>query len=158
MPDKATQLFGEKLLLHFKHIFQLWHRKHEIPKEEYQKQIKNIQDDIQLLLKQNDNLAKKGLTMSKRLNKHWDSIFRFLFDFSLSPTNNLAEQTIRTLVILSKITQGSRSQMGRQWNARIWTAISTCRKQNRSIWTFLQDAVNAFYFNSAQPSLIPISR
>lgn len=157
LPDKATQLFGEKLLFHFKHIFQIWHCKHEIPKEEYQEQMESIQDDIRLLLEQNNNLASKALTMSKRLCKHWNSIFRFLFDSTISPTNNLAEQTIRALVIDRKITQGSRSQMGREWNARIWTAISTCRKQNRSIWTFLQEAVNSFYFNSTTPSLLPNS-
>lgn len=95
--------------------------------------------------------------MSKRLCRHWDSIFRFLFDSTISPTNNIAEQTIRALVIDCKITQGSRSEMGKQWNARIWTAISTCRKQNRPIWSFLQQAINAFYFNLSTPSLLPKS-
>lgn len=35
LPDKTTQLLGQGLLLCFRHIFQIWHRKHEIPKEEY---------------------------------------------------------------------------------------------------------------------------
>ena len=41
------------------------------------------------------------------------------------------------------ITQGSRSLMDRQWNARIWTVLDTCRKQGRSTWDFLQHALYA---------------
>ena len=65
------------------------------------------------------------------------------------------EQTLRQAIIDRRITQGSRSLMGRQWNARIWTVLATCRKQGRSSWQFLQNALSAHYFQTSTPSLIP---
>ena len=44
----------------------------------------------------------------------------------IEPTNNLAEQAIRFVVIDRKITQGSRSESGQKWLERIWTVTATC--------------------------------
>ncbi len=44
---------------------------------------------------------------------------------------------------------------GRQRNARIWTVLATCRKQGRSSWQFLQNALSAHYFQTLTPSLLP---
>jgi len=54
-----------------------------------------------------------------------------------------------------RLTQGRRSEWGRRWNERIFTAIGTCRKQGRSAWQFLQEAIAAHYFHTPMPSLIP---
>ncbi len=97
----------------------------------------------------------KARTLARRLVKHGDAIFRFLFDPGISPTNNAAERGIRTAVIDRRITQGSRSPMGRHWNARIWTVLGTCPKQGRSAWQFLQNALSAHYFQTPAPSLLP---
>ena len=97
----------------------------------------------------------KAGTLARRLVKHGDAIFRFLFDPAVEPTNNAAERGIRTAVIDRRITQGSRSLMGRQWNARIWTVLGTCRKQGRSAWRFLQNALSAHHFQAPAPSLLP---
>ena len=97
----------------------------------------------------------KSRTLARRLVKHGDAIFRFLFDPAVPPTNNAAERGIRAAVIDRRITQGSRSLMGRQWNARIWTVLDTCRKQGRSAWHFLQNALSTQYFQTPTPSLLP---
>ncbi len=47
----------------------------------------------------------------------------------IEPTNNLAEQAIRFVVIDRRITQGTRGESGRQWCECIWTAIATCAMQ-----------------------------
>jgi len=57
-------------------------------------------------------------------------------------------------VIDRRITQGSRSKRGRQWNARIWTVLDTCRKQGRSAWRFLQKALADYHFQTPAPSLL----
>ena len=74
---------------------------------------------------------------------------------TVPPTNNASEQTLRQSIIDRKITQGSRSLMGRQWNARIWTVLATCRKQGRSAWQFLQEALSAYCLETPAPSLLP---
>jgi transposase len=55
----------------------------------------------------------------------------------VEPTNNLAEQAIRFVVIDRHITQGTRSAAGRQWSERIWTVIATCVQQGKSVYGFL---------------------
>ena len=107
------------------------------------------------LEKQVAELLKVNAELAKRFRKQGDTIFRFLFDSAVPPTNNGGEQSIRQLVIDRKITQGSRSEMGRQWNGRIWTVLDTCRKQGRSSWQFLQNAICAHYFQTSTPSLLP---
>jgi hypothetical protein len=43
-----------------------------------------------------------------------------------SEAQKLAEQAIRFLVLDRLVTQGTRSERGRRWCERIWTAIATC--------------------------------
>jgi hypothetical protein len=71
------------------------------------------------------------------------------------PTNNLAEQAIRFVVIDRQITQGTRSEKGRRWCERIWTAIATCAQQGRAVFHFLLDSVQAHLSGAAPPSLLP---
>jgi len=55
-----------------------------------------------------------------------EAYFRFITTPGIDPTNNLAEQAIRFVVIDRHITQGTRSEKGRRWCERIWTVIATC--------------------------------
>jgi transposase len=109
-----------------------------------------------LALAERENLPKNSERLAKRLRKHDYAMFRFLFDVNVSPTNNLAEQSIRHSVIDQRLTQGSRSEWGRKWNERIFTVVGTYRKQGRSAWQFIQDAINAHYFYTPTPSLVPL--
>jgi len=154
LPDKRDQAFGDALLMQFRKLFHFWHQREKIPKEQFNRRMLRIKKRILVLAAQED-LPGKSATLAKRFRKHGDAIFRFLFDPAVPPTNNASEQTLRQSIIDRKITQGSRSLMGRQWNARIWTVLATCRKQGRSAWQFLQDALSAKYFHTPMPSLLP---
>lgn len=154
LPDKRDQAFGEALLIQFRKLFHFWHQREKIPKERFGRRMLAIKKRILALAGQED-LPHKSATLAQRLRKHGDAIFRFLFDPAVPPTNNASEQTLRQSIIDRKITQGSRSLMGRQWNGRIWTVPATCRKQGCSAWQFLQDALSAKYFQTPMPSLLP---
>jgi transposase len=154
LPDKNDRDFGNALLKQFKKLFHFWHQRDKIPKDQFDRRMLQIKKRVFALAEQDDLLAKSA-TLAKRIRKHGDAIFRFMFDPAVPPTNNGGEQSIRQLVIDRRITQGSRSPMGRQWNARIWTVLDTCRKQGRSAWQFLQNALSAYYFQSPTPSLLP---
>jgi len=154
LPNQNDKTFGEALLRQLKNLFRFWHQRDKIPKDQINRRMLQIKKRVLTLAEQED-LPAKSATLAKRLRKHGDAIFRFLFDPAVPPTNNGGEQSIRQLVIDRRITQGSRSPMGRQWNARIWTVLDTCRKQGRSAWEFLQNAMSAYYFQSPTPSLLP---
>ena len=138
LPGEADQRFGRLLLIEFKRLFHFWHLRQKIPKDRFDRIMFRIRDRV-LGLAEPCALGErsKSRTLARRLVKHGDAIFRFLFDPAVSPTNNAAERGIRAAVIDRRITQGppeADSLMGRQWNARIWTVIGTCRKQSRSAW------------------------
>jgi len=154
LPNEADNRFGQALLIEFKRLFHFWHQREKIPKDRFDRWMLRIKRRI-LTLAQQEDLPAKSLTLAKRFHKHGDAMFWFLFDSAVPPTNNGGEQSIRQLVIDRKITQGSRSEMGRQWNSRIWTVLDTCRKQGRSSWQFLQNAICAHYFQTSTPSLLP---
>jgi len=154
LPNEADKHFGKALLTDFKWLFHIWHLRDKIPKDRFDRIMPKIRNRILTVAKQQD-LPPKSATISKRFRKHGDAMFRFLFDPAVPPTNNAAEQTLRQAIIDRRITQGSRSLMGRQWNARIWTVLATCRKQRRSSWQFFQNALSAYYFQTPTPSLLP---
>ena len=79
--------------------------------------------------------------LAKRFEAHGESYFRFITTPGVEPTNNLAEQAIRFVVIDRLITQGTRSEAGNRWCERIWTVIATCSQQGRSVFAYLEAAV-----------------
>jgi len=156
LPGAIDKRFGRLLLIAFKRLFHCWHLRKKIPKDRFDRIMFRIKDRVLSLAAQYAcGERSKSRTLARRLVKHGDAIFRFLFYPNIPPTNNAAERGLRTPVIDRRITQGSRSLMGRQWNARIWTVLDTCRKQGRSAWQFLQDALSAHYSHTPTPSLLP---
>jgi transposase len=156
LPGEADKRFGQRLLVEFKRLFHFWHLREKIPKERFDRVMFRIKDRVlRLAASCAAGEPAKSRTLAKRLVKHGEAIFRFLFDPAVPPTNNAAERGIRAAVIDRRITQGSRSLTGRQWNERIWTVLGTCRKQGRSAWQFLRDALLAFHGQIPTPSLLP---
>ena len=157
LPGDVDQRFGRLLLVQFKRLFRFWHVREKIPKARLDRLLWRIKQRVLALASRYaEGERSKSRTLARRLVNHGESIFRFLFDPTVPPTNNTGEQALRWPVIDRRITQGSRSPMGRQWNARIWTVLGTCHKQTRSAWQFLQDALSAHHFQTPVPSLIPV--
>ena len=85
----------------------------------------------------------------------WGELFPVHHDPGVEPTNNLAEQAIRFVVIDRLITQGTRSEKGNRWCERIWTVIATCTQQGRSVFEYLEAAVGAWFAGTEPPFLLP---
>ena len=83
-----------------------------------------------------------------------EDYFRFMFADGLEPTNNHSEQQIRHCVIDRRITQGTRGELGQRYHERMWTAIATCAKQNRSFFAFLHHSLVAKANLQPTPSLL----
>lgn len=94
--------------------------------------------------------------LAQRFVKHGRAYFEFVTTPGVEPTNNLAEQAIRFVVIDRRVTQGTRGEPGRRWCERIWTVIATCSQQGRSVFEYLSTAVVASLGGAAAaPSLLP---
>ena len=98
--------------------------------------------------------TREAQNLADRFRLHGDAYFQFITTPGVEPTNNLAEQAIRFVVIDRLITQGTRSEKGRTWCERLWTVLATCAQQNRSAFDFLLQAVEAHLTGRPPPSLV----
>ena len=81
--------------------------------------------------------------------------FEFITTPGIDPTNNVAEQAIRFVVIDRHVTQGTRCIKGRQSCDRLWTVIPACALQGRSAFDFILQAVSAYFRDQSAPLLLP---
>lgn len=93
--------------------------------------------------------------LARRFRKHADHYLRFTRQPGLEPTNNAAEQAIRYVVIDRRVTQGTRSERGRNWCQRIWTTIATCRQRGLDLLSFLEKSYLALLTDTPPPLLLP---
>src|SRR5205814_9630527 len=101
--------------------------------------------------------TKEAQNLAQRFRKHGEHYLRFITTPGIEPTNNLAEQAIRFVVIDRKVTQGTRSSKGQRWLERIWTVLATCARTGRSVFTFLHESLSAYLAGTPTPKLLPDS-
>jgi transposase len=80
----------------------------------------------------------RALRLQKRLRRYCNEWLTFLDHPGVAPTNNLAEQALRAVVILRKLTFGSRTRAGAKRLGRMMTVIETAKRQGRSVLKFLR--------------------
>jgi transposase len=88
----------------------------------------------------------------RHIEDEMDSLFTFLFEEGVDPTNNFAERMIRFAVLWRKRSQGTKSDKGNRWVERILSLRQTCRLQGKSTFEVLTDAVRS-YFRQQTPDL-----
>jgi transposase len=78
-----------------------------------------------------------------RFREHRDSLFVFLYDAAVPPTNNASEQALRHSVVHRKVTGGFRSDWGADAHAIVTTVLDTARKRGEGLLTTLHAALGA---------------
>jgi transposase len=81
--------------------------------------------------------SKKAQTLQGRIRRYSKEWLTFLDHPGVPPTNNLAEQAVRFLVVLRKVTFGSRTRAGARRLGAMLTVIETAKRQGRNIIRFL---------------------
>jgi transposase len=89
---------------------------------------------------------------ARRLLREMDSLWVFLVQHGVEPTNNRAERALRFGVLWRKRSHGTASTKGNRWVERILSLKETCRLHTRSTYTVLVDAVTRFFYGQ-QPDL-----
>ena len=81
--------------------------------------------------------SKKAQTLQGRIRRYSNEWLTFLDHPGVPPTNNLAEQAVRFLVVLRKVTFGSRTRAGARRLGAMLTVMETARRQGRNLIHFL---------------------
>jgi transposase len=84
---------------------------------------------------------KRTRGLAKNLLKIWPALWTFASVKGVSPTNNHAERSLRGAVIYRKLSLGSQSHDGEPRIARLLSAHTTCRLQDRSLFDYLADVL-----------------
>ena len=87
--------------------------------------------------------------------KLWPALWTFTTNAAPSPTNNAAEQALRSIVLKRKISGPTRSLRGDQFLSRGFSTHETCLRQGVDLWKFMHAAVFASLANTTPPSLLP---
>src|SRR5436305_3267337 len=145
----------ERLREALRQLFAVIHRREELSATVFQDQLEAARAEVMRRGTRDVPETRPSRNLAKRFEAHGESYFRFLTTPGLEPTNNLAEQAIRFVVIDRLITQGTRSAAGNRWCERIWTVIATCAQQGRSVFAYLEPAVAAHFYKAEVPSLLP---
>ena len=91
-------------------------------------------------------------TLAKRLLRHQDELFQFVLVPGMPADNNLAERSLRPLVVLRKISGGTRSGRGTQTRMRLATMFHTWAARNLN--PFLE-CLSALQHPAAVPAPVP---
>lgn len=157
LPDKATREYGQRFLDGLRELFSIIHRREEMTALLFGYLLGLQRAKILCVATCDVPPTKEAKNLASRLKEHGESYFRFITTPGIDPTNNLAEQAIRFVVIDRLVTQGTRGQKGQRWCERIWTVLATCEQRGASAFNFIRDAIQAFFTGAPAPSLLAAS-
>ena len=164
LPDEKTKAYGKRLLNEVKNMFKVIHERDNMIPEDFCIALEQAKEKIitaalqevpSRLNKDGKEEKREAQNMANRFRKHGKAYFEFITTPGIDPTNNVAEQAIRFIVIDRHVTQGTRSIKGRKSCERLWTVIATCALQGRSAFNFILKAVKAYFHDQPSPSLLP---
>jgi transposase len=155
LPDARERAYGERLRQALADLFAVIHRREELSAAAFARELQTARDWVLYRGLNEVPPTRHAQNMAKRFRSHGAAYFTFVTTPGVEPTNNLAEQAIRFVVIDRHITQGTRSEAGRQWCERIWTVMASCAQQGRSAYAFLQEAIVNWFHGQDAPSLLP---
>ena len=96
-------------------------------------------------------LQSDGVRLQNRYRDLREHLFLFLEDSTIPPTNNTSEQALRWSVIFRKVTNGFRSDWGRDLFAAVRSIVNTGKRQGLSAFESILTALNPL------ESLFPLS-
>jgi transposase len=154
----AEKEFGEHGLELCDHVFWAWEVFiHTRDRRELRRIVRRLQRNYKPIIrsyaaKRARNKRCRG--MARNLLKAWPALWTFAAHKGVEPTNNHAERALRSAVIYRKLSLGTQSQAGEQRVARLLSAHTTCRLQQRSLFAYLSELLAAAPRGDPVPMLV----
>jgi hypothetical protein len=89
---------------------------------------------------------------NQQIEKQLESLWVFLDENGVEPTNNRSERALRYAVLWRKRSHGTQSDKGNRWVERILSLKQTCRMRALPMFPILANAIRA-YFKEQTPDL-----
>jgi transposase len=143
----AEKEFGEHGLRICEELFWSWEiYQHTAERKELKRRIRLLRRELKPILRKYSGKApryKHTRGLARNLLKVWPALWTFTDQRGVEPTNNHAERGLRSAVIYRKLSLGSQSANGETRIARLLSANTTCRLQNRSLHEYLTELLAA---------------
>jgi hypothetical protein len=161
-PDSQVEAYGRGLLKGLQALFWTLHRQGVLSPGAFESELHQAHDQIWNAAIPPSGSHPTGYhrlicNMAERFYKHGEAYFQFITNPTIDPTNNVAEQALRFVVIDRQVTQGTRSPRGQRICERLWTVMATCALHRRSSFEWMCRAITACFKAKPAPSLIPDS-
>jgi transposase len=151
---------GEGLLKEVKEIFKTWHalKAGSTSREVFQQEMGPVQARVKWLVEKGGACdQEKTRRTCKNLLKHEVSLWTFVREGGVEPTNNNAERPLRRAVLWRRKSFGTQSESGSRFVERIMTAVTTLRQQQRDVLGYLTAVCQAALGQSSACCLLPNS-
>ena len=162
-PEPSVQRYGQALLAGLKELFGVLHRRAQLSQKAFDLAMATAQAKVwdaalEPILHPrrypHGKVHRLIDNLSHRFCLHGEGYFHFITHSEIQPTNNSAEQAMRFVVTDRHMTQGTRSQRGREFCERLWTVLATGTLQKRSAYKWIHAAIRAHFDGRPVPSLL----
>lgn len=134
---------GEELLTEVKEIFKAWRelKAGNLSREAFQLELEPVRARVKDLIERGSACdQEKTRRTCENLLKHEVSLWTFVREEGVEPTNNDAERPLRRAVLWRRKSFGTQSERGSRFVERILTAVTTLRQQGRDVLGYLMAA------------------
>ena len=155
--NAQVQRLGRDLLRPTKELFRQWSRCRDgtITRAGFQRLMQPLRREVDALLLRGEFSGNPRLAgMCAPLYQHRAWLWTFVDKPGIEPTNNASERALRHAVIWRKLSFGTQSAAGSRFVETILTVVETCRQQNRCLFAFLADSIQAHFARCQAPSLL----
>ena len=156
--DGDSQKLGEALLTFAHQMFTWWHlvQKNSLSRTQFQEQMQWVRTQVGELLRQGTTCTHSATAGTCRdILKREAALWTFVDVDGVEPTNNFAEQKIRSGVLWRNSSFGTQSEAGSRFVERIMTVVSTLKQQKRNLLDYLVEACEAANDGRPAPTLLP---
>ena len=144
--NESIRNFGECILKELQ-LLCYWAKK--LPDE---KQWTDFYSRLLLLLMLHEGADDEAGQLARSIGKEIESLWVFLDESGVEPTNNRSERALRFAVLWRKRSNGTQSDKGNRWVERILSLKQTCRMRALPVFPILVNAIDA-YFKDQTPNL-----
>lgn len=156
---EATAIYGRGLMEMSNEMFHHWHlfQEGKIDRHKLALEIEPLQDRMRACLEltsQDAKVVSKAQGIARDLLRQWKSLWTFVSEPGVVPTNNAAEQAVRKAVLWRKGSFGANSEAGCRYVERMLTLIGTAKLRGIRLLSWMTDAIEAQLHGNPEPDFV----